>query len=336
MPGRLSVDENALRRRSYSRPRSDHSFSDDSECSDMDSSFISNSLTSYMAPTLSSRKSAIKKVMKKANSLSKWGSSPGRPESPPTPTSTSFSSSKPPTSPSKTGKKNFLHMGLDLIKSKKNGPGCSSPIGSGMGMVETVHQLRMMHGSWMRWRYANARANVVNETLDDKAKKDLLHAWENITKLQQSVLQKRLRLEREKLEMKLNFILHSQMKMLEAWRDMEKKHISNVSMTKDCLEGVACKVPLIEGAKMDPQISSIALRHATDLVASVMSMMSFLEPTAHETVSTFKELAKVASQEKLLLEECFEHFRVISTLEIEERSLRCNVIELASFSDQQS
>lgn len=37
---------------------------------------------------------------------------------------------------------------------------------------------------------------------------------------------------------------------------------------------------------------------------------------AHETVSTFKELAKVASQEKLLLEECFEHFRVISTLEV--------------------
>ncbi|KAI3765601.1 hypothetical protein L2E82_15639 [Cichorium intybus] len=335
IPGRLSVDENKLRQRSYSRTKSDHSFSDDSECSDMGSPFISNSPASYMAPTLSSRKSAIEKVMKKANSLSKWGSSASRPESPPTPTSTSFSRSKPPTSPSKKGKKNFLHMGLDLIKSKKNGSDCLSPLGSGMGMVESVHQLRMMHGSWMRWRYANARANVANETLEDKVKKDLLHVWENMAKLQQSVLQKKLRLEKEKLEMKLNFILHAQMKMLEGWRDIERKHTSNVLMTKDCLEGVACKIPLIEGAKMDPQTSLLTLRHATDLVAAVMSTMSSLMPTAYVTVSTFSELAKVMIEEKLLLEECLEHFRVISALEIEERSLRCNIIEFASFDNQQ-
>ena len=65
-------------------------------------------------------------------------------------------------------------MGLDLIRVKRssNGSGCLSPLGSGMGMgvVEGVHKLRMMHGSWMQWRYANAKSNGVNETLDDKAK----------------------------------------------------------------------------------------------------------------------------------------------------------------------
>ncbi|GJV56572.1 QWRF motif-containing protein 3-like protein [Tanacetum coccineum] len=327
MPRRLSVDENELRRRSNSRMRSD-SFSDDSEGSDTGSPFVleKNYLASYMAPTFSSRrlisnsptKSTIMNSMKKADSLalpSKWGSMSGRSDSPPMMTNSSFASSKPPTSPSKIAKKNFLHMGLDMIKNRKYGSGCLSPHGAGMSMVENVHQLRVMHGSWMQWRYANAKANVVNETLDNKAKIDTLHAWENVVKLQQSVLQKRLKLEKEKLEMKLNFILHSQMKMLESWRDMERRHASNVSTTKYCLEAIACRAPLIEGAKMDPQTTTIALGHATDLVASVMSTTSSMLHLAHATVSPFSELAKVAIEEKLLLEECFEHFAVISRLE---------------------
>nr|XP_043625509.1 QWRF motif-containing protein 3-like [Erigeron canadensis] len=343
MPGRLSVDDNELRRKSYSRMRSDNSFSDDSECSDFGSPIITerNSPASYMAPTLSFRnsmanspmKSTIKKAMKKANSLSlssKWNSLAGRSESPPMTTNSTFSSSKPPTSPSKTPKRNFLYMGLDLIKSKKNGSGCLSPLGEGMGMVENVHQLRMLHGSYIRWRYVNARANVVNETLNTKSKNQSLQVWERVVKLQQSVLQKRLQLEKEKLEMKLNFIFHSQMKLLEAWRDMERRHISDVSMTKDCLEAVACRVPLIQGAKMDLQTTAIALRHAADLVSTIMTMTLSLMPTTCEIVPSFTELAKVAVEEKSLLEECFDHFRVISTLEIEEQSLRCSIIGMSS------
>ncbi|KAI3774184.1 hypothetical protein L1987_48729 [Smallanthus sonchifolius] len=340
MPGRSSVDENELRRRSYSGMRSG-SFSEDSECSDMGSPFITerSSPASYMASTISSRKSisnsptksTIKNAMKKANALSlqsKWGSSSGRPESPPMTPNSPISRSKPPTSPSRTGKRNILHMGLDLIKIKKNGPGCLSPLGVGMVMVENVHELRMMHGSWMQWRYANARASVINESLDNKAKIASFHAWKSIAKLQQSVLQKRIQIQKEKLEMKLNYIFHSQMKMLEAWRDMEKRHTSYVTITKDCLEAIACRVPLIEGPKMDPQAITIALIHGTDLVESLISNVTSLVPTASETALVFSELAKVAIKEKSMLEECFEDFRVISTLEVKERSLRCSVMEM--------
>ncbi|KAD6795674.1 hypothetical protein E3N88_06570 [Mikania micrantha] len=334
-PGRFSVDENNIRRRSYSWRRSD-SFSDDSECSDMLLPFITerSSPASYMASTISSRKyvsdsptkSTIKNMIKKTNS-SKWDAWSRRPESPPMTLNSPCSSSKPPSSPSKTAKKNILHMGLDLIKIKKNGSGCLSPLGAGVVMMESVHQLRMMHGSWMQWRYANARANVINETLDNKAKDTSFHAWKTVAKLQQSLMQKRLQIEKEKLEIKLNTIFHSQMKMLESWRAIEKNYTSNVSTTKDCLEAIACRVPLIEGAKMDPQAITIALRHGTDLVDSIMSMVSSLIPTTGETALIFSELAKVAVEEKSLLEECFEHFRLISTLEVEEWSLRCSIMK---------
>ncbi|KAF5786164.1 putative QWRF family protein [Helianthus annuus] len=86
-------------------------------------------------------------------------------------------------------------------------------------------------------------------------------------------------MEKEKMEIKLNSIFHSQMKMLEAWRGMERTHTSDVSTTKDCLEAIACRVPLIEGAKMDPQATTISLRHGIHLVESAMPMASSFMPT---------------------------------------------------------
>lgn len=38
--------------------------------------------------------------------------------------------------------------------------------------------------------------------------------------------------------------------MLEAWGNIERGHIVNVSMMKDYLHAVVCRIPLIEGAKV--------------------------------------------------------------------------------------
>ena len=54
-------------------------------------------------------------------------------------------------------------MGLELLKGKKHSPGVSSPLGLGIG--ESVHQLRMFHSRLVQWRYANARAEVVNSKI---------------------------------------------------------------------------------------------------------------------------------------------------------------------------
>ncbi|KAI3714080.1 hypothetical protein L1987_72670 [Smallanthus sonchifolius] len=182
LPGRLSVDENALRRRSsYYQMRSD-SFSDNSESSDLSSPLTTgrNSPASYMAPTLSSKMSGIdvsskyispsmsmhnspknstlKTTMKRTNSLSS-SSSPSRLGSP------LFSSSKPPTSSSR-GKKNLLHIGLDLIKGKKGGSKFpSSPVTDTGTNMEHVHRLRLLQNSLMQWRYVNARAQHVHENI---------------------------------------------------------------------------------------------------------------------------------------------------------------------------
>ncbi|KAA8526427.1 hypothetical protein F0562_008370 [Nyssa sinensis] len=389
VPGRFSVDENALRRKSVGRKSDSDTQDSESECSDIcsgtsfGSPVIGKSLSaSYMASTVSSRKSGIevpskymhdlssrrrrgtsdpnipdipvssdnspkkftiKNAMKRANSLStygsasKWALSPGRSGSPSMENMgkpMSFSSLRPPTSPSRAkGVGNLLSMGLELFKSKKSSSNSLSPLGP--GTAESVHQLRMLHNKLVQWRYANARADVFNRNVTVQAENNLVYAWHSLAKLQYSVMQKQLQLQKEKQEEKLNFILHSQIKPLEAWADMERQHQSALSMMKDCLHSVVCKVPLIEGAEVEPQSASIALRHSSDLAASIKSMLSTLSPATEKTASMLSQLAEVVAGERALLEECLELIRINSTLEVQERSLKCNVIQLKLWQQQQ-
>lgn len=48
------------------------------------------------------------------------------------------------------------------------------------------------------------------------------------------------------------------MKALECWADMERQHLSAISMTKQCLHSVVCKVPLVEGAKVHQEFSAVS------------------------------------------------------------------------------
>ncbi|XP_058089305.1 QWRF motif-containing protein 3 isoform X2 [Magnolia sinica] len=266
-----------------------------------------------------------KNAIKRSNSLTayssattQWALSPGRTASPPMsaemgkPTP-SFSSLRPPTSPSKSkGVGNLISLGLELFKGKKSSSSSSSSSPSslssavaGFEAVESVHQLRMLHNRLLQWKFANARADAVNQSRAAQSESSLVNAWSTLSQLQSSVVQKRIQLEKEKLELKLNRVLKSQIKSLEAWADMERQHISAVSTTKDCIHSVVCRVPLIEGAK------------------------------ATRTVPLLSELAEVVTRERALLEECFELLGVVANLELKERSLKCHIIQLKTHQPQQ-
>lgn len=47
------------------------------------------------------------------------------------------------------------------------------------------------------------------------------------------------------------------MKMLEAWGDIERRHIVDVSALKDHLHAVVCMIPLIEGAKVKKNVLTL-------------------------------------------------------------------------------
>lgn len=284
-------------------------------------------------------KFSAKNKMKRANShhgyaTSQWALSPGRSNSPPVSHEKKgklifLSSLRPPTSSPSRGKSmgNFLSLGLELLKSNKKSPR-SSFENVVPNNAEAVHTLRVLHNRMIQLRYANARADLVNVNLANQAEGNLLYVMGSIAKLRHSVLQKKLQLQKEILQMKLSFLLTSQIKPLEAWGDMERQHLLAVSRTRDYLHSAVCKVPLIEGAMVDLQSASIALRHSSDLNASIKSLLTMFSLSASRTVSVLSELAEVVGEEKTLLEECFELLKIISPLEVQESSLQCSIIQL--------
>ncbi|KAK9082174.1 hypothetical protein Syun_031623 [Stephania yunnanensis] len=261
--------------------------------------------------------------------ISQWAMSPGRSGSPPLSVENggipvvSFSSMRPPNSPSK-GVGNLLNFGLELFKGKRS----TSPSTKHGSVGEDAHLLRLLYNRFLQWRYVNARALALDATKKSQAQGTLLNAWANLSTLKSSVVLKHIHFNKQKLELKLNSILCSQIQNLEAWGDMERQHTCAVSTTKDSLNSIVCRVPLKDGAKVDTQMASVALRNATDLSASMKTMLIDFSPTAQKTSALLSELAEVVAREKSLLVECLEMIELVSALEMQERSLKCNIIQL--------
>ncbi|KAL9345393.1 hypothetical protein Peur_063068 [Populus x canadensis] len=91
-----------------------------------------------------------------------------------------------------------------------------------------------------------------------------------------------------------------EIKLLEAWGDMERQDLTPASKTKECSLSVIRRAPLIEFL--------LAIQHASDLSASIK---------AEQTVGLQSQLAEVAAQEKLLIEGCLELLQTVSILQVE-------------------
>ncbi|XVF03877.1 hypothetical protein REPUB_Repub05bG0030900 [Reevesia pubescens] len=103
-----------------------------------------------------------------------------------------------------------------------------------------------------KWRYASAKVDAVNKNINNQVK----------------------------------------IKALESWEDMERQHLLAISLTKECLHSVVCKVPFIEGAN-NHQTSSIELVAATadELVAVAVD----------ELVAVAKEELVAAAVDELMV-----------------------------------
>ncbi|PNY05163.1 QWRF motif-containing protein 3-like [Trifolium pratense] len=285
---------------------------------------------------------SLKTMMKRTNSItgyksskSQWALSPGRSDF---------------LSPVKAkGVEKLLNFGFDFFKSKKS-LGLNSPVG--FGNNEDVHKLRLFDNRLIQWRYVNAKSQVVNANISRQAQNNLICVWDGLTKFRNSVMKKKIQLAKEKLEMKIAFILYYQaclgvghasvldadmtptlmltlnnLKLLEAWGGLERQHVSTITATKECLHSAVCRVPLLEGAKVDVQFTSIAIRLASDLTASIKPILTSFSPAVDKTAAIVSELAKVVAQEKQLLEEFYELLHTISIFELQERSIKCNLIQ---------
>ncbi|KAG7579816.1 QWRF family [Arabidopsis thaliana x Arabidopsis arenosa] len=113
-----------------------------------------------------------------------------------------------------------------------------------------------------------------HDRMSDGTRNQLLCAWDTLTKLKHLVLQERFKLQKKNLEMKLNYVLLSQVKHLEAWEDMERQHLSSLSMTRDSLHSVLSRLPLKEGAKVNLESAVTLFKNAEAVTDAIISTVN--------------------------------------------------------------
>ncbi|CAH2051119.1 unnamed protein product [Thlaspi arvense] len=358
LPGRFSVDECALYRASSRRSSCSllyESYNDESDSELSDVSFASTLSTNRSSrshkpgikvsskylhdlrerPTkLRSKDGSLKansfrsteNMMKRSNpvarygsSMSQWALSPGR--SLETQAVTTPSSNLKPPRGKGVGK--LFNLGFDFFRSKKKSSPFSSPLKPKTCDAEAALQLKLMNNRLVQWRFVNARASAANNNVASREKKQVLCAWDSLTKLKNLVLQERIKVQKKKLEMKLHHVLLSQVKHLEAWEGMERQHFSSLSMTKQALYSVLSRLPLRDGAEVNVQSAVTSFEKVEAVTDAITTTVNSFAPTMEGIVPLASQLAEVAAQEKLMLEQSHDLLRMISELEMQERSLKC-------------
>ncbi|KAK3150073.1 hypothetical protein QOZ80_3AG0227510 [Eleusine coracana subsp. coracana] len=181
---------------------------------------------------------------------------------------------------------------------------------------EAGHQMRMAHCRLLQWRFANAREeDAVRRRKIATAEAQLMGAWASVGEMRGKVARKRVQLDKEKIDMKLNAVLSPHMKYLETWAHVETRHASALATTVDCARAAVCRVPLTNGAKVSMPSLSSTLQHVLDLVLTTKTTTRPFGPTAHETTSVVSELVRAAREEQALLQDCLDLLSQFSTLQ---------------------
>ncbi|KAL9442557.1 hypothetical protein AB3S75_020970 [Citrus x aurantiifolia] len=193
--------------------------------------------------------------------------------------------------------------------------------------IDDAHQLRLLYNRYLQWRFANARAEAVLYIQKLTAEETLYNVWDTTLSLWDSVINKRINLQQLKLQIQLNLVLNKQMVYLDDWASLERDHISSLSGVVEDLEASTVRVPLIGGARADTESLKAAICSAVDMMQTMGTSICSSLSRAEEMNSLVSELAAIAAQEHVKLDECESLLASMAAMQVEEYSLRTHLIQ---------
>ncbi|KAJ4709529.1 QWRF motif-containing protein 8-like [Melia azedarach] len=193
--------------------------------------------------------------------------------------------------------------------------------------IDDAHQLRLLYNRYLQWRFANARAEAVLFIQKLTAEETLYNVWDTTLSLWDSVIKKRINLEQLKLELKLNSVLNNQMAYLDDWASLERDHISSLSGVVEDLEASTVRVPITGGARADIESLKAAVCSAVDVMQAMGSSICTFLSRAEVMNGLVSELAVIAAQEKIKLDECEALLASTAAMQVEEYSFRTHLIQ---------
>ncbi|KAK8683072.1 hypothetical protein V6N13_039140 [Hibiscus sabdariffa] len=224
----------------------------------------------------------------------------------PTRTRTSTSSSE---SHSSTSVLSFI---LDFTKERKS-----------TSQMEDAHQLCLLYNRYLQWRFANAHA----ETVLYIQKETMYNVWNPTLSLCDTLIKKRINLQRLKLELNLNSVLNHQMGYLDDWELLERDHTSSLAGAEEDLVASTLHLPITGGARADIESLKAAICSAVDVMHAMGSSICSLLPKVEGANSWVSELAAIARQEKNMLDLCEALLSSTATMQLEECSFRSHLMQ---------
>lgn len=242
-------------------------------------------------------------------------------------------SSRGAASPLKT--RNGVAMGLNAARQQP----CNAPsilsfsaevrrAKKGENRIEEAHLLRLFDNRELQWRWVNARAGVALSLHRLTAEKNLYDAWITISDLRDSVTIKRIKLHMLRQKMKLISILKGQTTYLEEWLEMERDHSSSLSGTIEALRASTLRLPIVSGARADILEVKHAVSSAVDVMQSMGSSICSLLSKVEGASYLVSELAKVAAQERGLLNQSRDLLSTVAAMDVKQCSLRGHILQL--------
>ncbi|XP_041007526.1 QWRF motif-containing protein 7 [Juglans microcarpa x Juglans regia] len=118
-------------------------------------------------------------------------------------------------------------------------------------LEEEFHRFRVLHNRLLQWRFVNARGEAAMAGVKRIAEAKLFSIWVRIFKMRKTIVEKKIQMQRLKLEIKSYQIISPQMFLLNEWSRLERRNQESVSRLARKLLGLSVRLPLVQGAKIE-------------------------------------------------------------------------------------
>ncbi|KAJ9159649.1 hypothetical protein P3X46_025138 [Hevea brasiliensis] len=193
---------------------------------------------------------------------------------------------------------------------------------------ESVHSLRLLHNHYLQWRYANAKAEASIKSQRRETERTIYSLGVKISELYDSVERKRIELGLLQRAKTLYAILEAQMPYLEEWSTLEPDYSISLSEAMQALLNTSLRLPISGNVKADVREVGEALNSAMKLMELIAFQIQSFMPKAEEMDILISELASLSGGERALIEECGDLLYITRKSQVEECSLRGQLIQL--------
>ncbi|KAF3795224.1 QWRF motif-containing protein 7 [Nymphaea thermarum] len=195
------------------------------------------------------------------------------------------------------------------------------------GQEDAMQQLRVLQTRLIQWRFVNAKAQAAIHARTRVSENQTRMEWLLISRLRNSITEKKMEVHRLTHDIKLDRLLDSQMRCLHEWEKMEKKNMEAVARTSRLLEAIVARVPIVGGAKGNVGSILRVMYVAMDIMEKIEAAIARFCIKTCLVGSVVVELVKITSQERSSINELMDLISTVASLEAQECSLRAHLIQ---------